>query len=123
MKYPTILFFLACIITAANAQTTITGRVVSSDGKPQSEAWVLLLDNPNQSHIIGTITDEKGIYELEIWKGKYFLVTVSADYLSWNWQDLKIAEANMSIYTGTQVLTEKPYEFVIPVSGETNRYK
>lgn len=61
----TILIYLLVILTsAAYAQTTITGKVLSADGQPLPFASVLLLQATDSSLVTGTVTETDGRYEL-----------------------------------------------------------
>lgn len=74
--YPVITLFLLLASSLVSAQNTVRGRVVSAEnGKPIAGASIFISNTSK-----GTVTDEKGNFELYVPTGKYVLVISDVGY-------------------------------------------
>lgn len=102
------IFFVALfinVITAANGQIRIFGRVTGSDEKPLSQATVLLLKPKDSSLFKGTITNDNGAYFFEnIAEGEYLLSYSFTGYVQVYSTVFKVPAGTGSSDKGTTVL-------------------
>jgi hypothetical protein len=96
------------------AQTGIHGLILSNDSLPSTGARVLLLDREDDSHIIGTVCDEKGRYQLEVIPGNYNLCAWSGDFTLSNCRNLYVTKAGEFSDAGILLLNEEFVEESAP---------
>ena len=80
MKKTKKIALLLCFLTftsVANAQITVTGKVVDNTNNPIEFANVVLLNKENNEIIIGTITDENGKFTIATDKKGEFNLQIS----------------------------------------------
>ena len=70
------ILFLSLFSQVLTAQNQVSGKVLDVSGAPLSYANVLLLNPVDSSLILGNLTDENGIYTLDVKTGSY-LVSIS----------------------------------------------
>lgn len=83
MKY---LFFCLSVLTFLQPVSgQISGRLVTAGGQPIPFANVLLLQGKDSTLIKGTLTDEKGVYQIAYnANGNYVLRVTSIGYRTWH---------------------------------------
>lgn len=76
MKY-SILFILLLIVSLNASAQMFSGRVLDDQKIPVQYATVALLSVADSSLISGTVTDEQGIFKIEVSESKPYLLAVS----------------------------------------------
>ena len=76
MKYSILLVLLLIVSLNASAQM-FSGRVLDDQKIPVQYATVALLSVADSSLISGTVTDEQGIFKIEVSESKPYLLAVS----------------------------------------------
>ena len=76
MKYSILLVLLLIVSLNASAQM-FSGRVLDDQKIPVQYATVALLSVADSSLISGTVTDEQGIFKIEVSESKSYLLAVS----------------------------------------------
>ncbi|MGZ5244785.1 MAG: TonB-dependent receptor domain-containing protein [Bacteroidia bacterium] len=117
------VFFLTSF--SAEAQNTITGKVLNSDGAPMPGASMVLLDSTNKKLVKSTLTDSSGQFAFEhLMQGKYFLRGMYMGVETWQSETINLNGANVNIPYITLkenalkevvVTTQKPF---IEVKGD-----
>src|SRR5690606_8980731 len=108
-KQMKIIFILLIAMGAMPgfSQTGIYGLILSNDSLPSTGARVLLLDPEDGSHIIGTVCDEKGRYQFEVFPGNYNVCAWSDDFTLSSCRNLYVTKAGEFSDAGILLLNEE----------------
>ncbi len=105
MKTVSLFLLLAGLCDLACGQ--ISGRLISTTGQPVPFANVVLMSIPDSTFIQATLTDENGVYQLNIQTGgAYLLKAGSLGYRSWQSPVFSLAAGQMVKDAGSQVMEE-----------------
>ena len=107
-----IVFLLAISLAKAQSVYNITGKVFDKARSPIVYANVIVFEN-NQSKILkGTITNEDGVFKLDLEKGTYTLKVTYIGYVSWE-KKITITDNNIEELITLQDSSDQLDEVVI----------
>lgn len=97
--------------TGAFGQSSITGKIMTTDAKPIPSANVLLLNVSDSSLKKGGLTNDSGEYVINlIDTGSYFIRYTAVGFQAWHSPVFRVEPADKSRHLGTQVMDRESKE-------------
>ncbi|MBX3254072.1 MAG: TonB-dependent receptor [Chitinophagaceae bacterium] len=106
MKYVFLLLFCWLLIGVVQAQVSLSGSVIATDGKPVASANILLLRHADSVLVKGAVTNDAGVYSFPGIVAGEFLLRFSMVGYSTVYTPIHITTAGNNVNAGIQVLEE-----------------
>jgi iron complex outermembrane recepter protein len=100
---------LLCFCLSQDTFSQISGKLTTAGGGPLPMANVLLLKSTDTSLVKASLTDEKGVFQIEnARQGKYILRCSSVGFQTWESPVFELTDTGKNKDFGTQIMKEEP---------------